>query len=593
MRLYAAAAHHWPSLAAGLIGAFYCWSALPGVHWHDTGEFLAAGRTLSLSHPPGHPLALQLIHLCQLIPLGDLALRGNWMSALCAALAALALGRTLRLLPLPKAPPLAAALFLCWLFVLPPVWLQGCRVEVYMLQAMLGAVALALLCRAQQSDDLRLFPLLGLSLGLMGANHTLLAAAWLPPVTLWLLLRRPPLRALIAVAGGGLFGLSLYLFLPLRGASTSPFGWGEIQNLEQLWDFISAKIWRDSVTARMETLSWAENGARLLRWAFDRFGPWASALALTLSLTTPLTYLRRWRGGERDPLRDELSLVLLCVGLCLCTLATKFSYPFNADNPDFEGYLCAALAPAGVLLWTGLSALRLELRGGRASWPLGSWLSLPLFLLALPRYDPGHRQGARSADMIARELLLEVPPGGALSTAHYAHYFAALSLQALEGLRPDVALPFQGFRGRPWAARRLAGLEPRWKSWLLEAEPSYPVGLYFDLPPRRRAQRGAPPLCAAGISLTPCGSEAHASSGSATLSRARFASIAASVRDLDGRHQLAYLHAHWALWATERGAEALRRFHLDEAERLLKSPLDLAALARALKWRAPTERDRD
>ena len=462
-----------------------------------------------------------------------------------------------------------------------------------MLQAMLGAVVLALLCTAHQSEDLRLFPLIGLTLGLMGANHTLLAVAWLPPITLWLLLRRPPLRAFIAIGCGGLLGLSLYLFLLFRGAPTSPFGWGEVQNVEQFWDFISAKIWRDSVTTRMEELSWAENGIRFLRWSFDRFGPWASALILTLSLTTPLAYLRRWRGGERAQLRNETSLVLLCIGLCLCTLATKFSYPFNAENPDFEGYLCAALAPAGVLLWIALSALRLELRGRSVSWPLGSWLGLPLFLAALPHYDPGHRQGTRSAAAVARELLLEVPPGGALSPAHYANYFAALSLQALEGLRPDIAIPFQGFRGQAWAARRLAGLEPHWKTWLLEPEPSYPTGLHLDLPPRRRALGAENALCASGISFTPCGSELRSSAQIEALSRARFASLAAGVRDLDGRHQLAYLHAHWALWATGQGAEALRRFHIAEAERLLKSPLDLDGLARALKWRALTERDRD
>ncbi|MEE2644856.1 MAG: DUF2723 domain-containing protein, partial [Myxococcota bacterium] len=85
-------------LIAGIVGAFYCLTALPGVHWHDTGEFLAAGRDLSLSHPPGHPLAVQLIHLSQLLPFGSTSLRGNWASALAAMGAAFSISELLCLL---------------------------------------------------------------------------------------------------------------------------------------------------------------------------------------------------------------------------------------------------------------------------------------------------------------------------------------------------------------------------------------------------------------------------------------------------------------------------------------------------------------
>ncbi len=55
------------SVVLAAAGTFGVWTALPGPHWHDTAEFAAVGRLLSLSHPPGHPLHAQLVHAGELL----------------------------------------------------------------------------------------------------------------------------------------------------------------------------------------------------------------------------------------------------------------------------------------------------------------------------------------------------------------------------------------------------------------------------------------------------------------------------------------------------------------------------------------------
>jgi hypothetical protein len=59
----------------------------PTVTLVDSGELTAAARFLGVAHPPGFPLYLILAHLISLLPLGSIAVRINFASAIFAALA--------------------------------------------------------------------------------------------------------------------------------------------------------------------------------------------------------------------------------------------------------------------------------------------------------------------------------------------------------------------------------------------------------------------------------------------------------------------------------------------------------------------------
>jgi hypothetical protein len=65
----------------------YTLTLAPTVTLVDSGELILAAWGLGVAHPPGFPLWVMLAHLASLVPLGNVAVRINFSSALFAALA--------------------------------------------------------------------------------------------------------------------------------------------------------------------------------------------------------------------------------------------------------------------------------------------------------------------------------------------------------------------------------------------------------------------------------------------------------------------------------------------------------------------------
>src|SRR5436309_9477744 len=65
----------------------YSWTLAPTVTLTDSGELIVVARGVGVAHPPGFPLWIILAHLASLVPLGNVAMRINFSSALFAALA--------------------------------------------------------------------------------------------------------------------------------------------------------------------------------------------------------------------------------------------------------------------------------------------------------------------------------------------------------------------------------------------------------------------------------------------------------------------------------------------------------------------------
>src|SRR6266481_422904 len=65
----------------------YCCTLAPTVTLTDSGELIVVAYGLGVAHPPGVPLWVMLAHLASLVPLGNVAVRINFSSALFAALA--------------------------------------------------------------------------------------------------------------------------------------------------------------------------------------------------------------------------------------------------------------------------------------------------------------------------------------------------------------------------------------------------------------------------------------------------------------------------------------------------------------------------
>ena len=65
----------------------YSWTLAPTVTLTDSGELIVVAYGLGVAHPPGFPLWVMLAHLASLVPLGSVAVRINFSSAVFAAFA--------------------------------------------------------------------------------------------------------------------------------------------------------------------------------------------------------------------------------------------------------------------------------------------------------------------------------------------------------------------------------------------------------------------------------------------------------------------------------------------------------------------------
>ncbi len=541
------------ALVWGLAGSFLSWTLLPGLHWHDTGEFVAVARRLSLSHSPGHPLHALYTHSLQLLPLGDQGLRSNLGSALALALALALFYRLLRALS-PSLHWSLAALTALTPLSLPGVWLQGARTEVYSLQLLLGIFSALLVLKLARGEQ-RALPLLAFSFGLAGANHSLLGAALIPLALFGMALGLRRLRALLLAFPAGALGLMVYLYLPLRAGEGGIIGWGRPDSVDAFTHMLLARDWMKSI-GDVQQFDFLDNLANLSAYVIQQFGPEASLLMLLLFGLGLLSALRHARGAL-------LGAVLVILGV----FATKSYYAIDLLNPDLGGYLMAGLLAILALPWISLGALKEPIPRRLA---FGGLLLLAL-IASLREFDTGQRRGSRSAEIFARTILAEPPPQGGLLISDYATQFCAWYLRAVEGLRPDLALIFRGRIHESWHRTRLADEHPVQRRWL---DP-YPQGLAH---PSLRFEPGVEmerlgPLRAL---LRPVGLTL-AITGPAQAALERWRSLDTS--DLDARRSLAFQHLQRALHLRAvRAPRSWIRWHLGEAEVLAPGDPALKAL---------------
>ena len=231
------------SASAGVL-ATYLLTLAPGVVWAgagiDSGDLAAAVAVRGVPHPTGYPTLMLLGLAVRAIPLGDLALRLNVLTALAAAGSLIPLGLLAARLrpsagtamPLPEAAAGAAVLILYGLA--PLVWSNAIVTEVYALASLLlwSALYAAVRARAQQATSggrTRWAAAAGVLLGL-GVGAHLTVALGGPALAAILLGHRPRSReawrfaALAAV--GFAAGCAVYVYLPIAAALDPPINWG-------------------------------------------------------------------------------------------------------------------------------------------------------------------------------------------------------------------------------------------------------------------------------------------------------------------------------------------------------------------------------
>jgi tetratricopeptide (TPR) repeat protein len=317
-------------------------SVLPG----DSGELIAASRTLSIAHPPGYPLYLMLGKvLSGVLAFGSMAYRYNLISAI---LASATLGVFYLILVEICPRRLVAVAVTLALGSLTSFWLQATTAEVYSLNALFTALLLYVAVITRKYGA-RGFLLLGLVGGLSLSHHLTMIYPLVCALAIMVVGFgfRPKAKTVLLFALFVTLGLSVWLYIPIRAGVGPPLVWGATDTLRGFVSHITAQGYR----WRLRQFDVLERGADFLE-SMRVIGARAGFALVVAGL------FGLFAGKER-----------LSVRLSLAALALLFGFHSAMYNiPDIESHVFPSLLGIGILAALGLHrAVELARRLGK--WP--------------------------------------------------------------------------------------------------------------------------------------------------------------------------------------------------------------------------------
>ena len=403
----------------------YLATLCPTVFRGDSGEIITAVWSGGVIHPPGYPLFTLLGKLfLWLVPLGEPAFRIGVLVALCGAIALAFLYRLIRELDV----PVLAALGATSLFgVSLTFWSQCNRVEVYSLHLLLALLALWQCVRYRKRGEERALYTACTAIGL-GLAHHLTIVLLVPGLLLLCGLRlwQAPGLARRLLIGLGLLllsGLPLYLLLILWSRSASGYSClGAPETLGQLWDHVSGKSYQGYLQLPQDSESWHHALQPLQAILSENwFGPLSVLVVL---------------GG----IRLARHAVALLVGL-LVTALTMLGFALSYTIVDIAPYYLIPFALGAVLLGVALGQVQDTLVS--RSRPLSVQV-LACFLLPIAYFwvnlSACNLHTVRGVAQLAEQKLRSCPPQAVLLTTGDEDTHSLLYVQAVQGVRPDVAL---------------------------------------------------------------------------------------------------------------------------------------------------------
>ncbi|MEE3041410.1 MAG: DUF2723 domain-containing protein [Candidatus Latescibacterota bacterium] len=429
-------AEYGPSIGVFLAAlATYLLTLCPGVYTEGAGELIGAAYLLGTPHPTGYPLFVLLGRVVTvLLPLQSPAVEINVATALFAAIAAATLTGLLRSRGVGSIAALVAGLALAWGQVF---WTQAVIAEVYGLFVAVTLLAVAsCLAASAAPTSLRRAILAGYLCGLAVTTHlqailVLPMAAGLALWPRWQWARSQSRGQLLAVGpflGGGVLGLSVWLYLPLRNGRGPGFHWAEITTSSGFWHYLTAADYR----ASFFDLPWAAVMRNAERFMEIWLQEW-SLLGVFIGL---VGILRLWR--------LDRSLLTIIGGALLLNLLVALNY--HRDPAGFGVFFLLALTCGASLIGYGADELISRWRRPAS----GVLIGFCLWLVTTHFSQADHSQ-VRLPGQYGRDLLAGLPEGAVLLIEGDDIAFVVDYLQRLEGVRPDIEVYNRQGRGRTLA----------------------------------------------------------------------------------------------------------------------------------------------
>jgi len=241
----------------GAAFAVYLTTLAPTVMWYDMGEFATASATLGIAHNTGYPLLILLGRLFTFVPAGDAAYRVNLMSAVFTALAvAVVFGIIYDLTD----DAIAAVVGALTLAFASTVWANATWATSYGLNLFFTALVTRLMLSWWRDRNDATLAAAALALGLGLCNHRLIVLV-APPSALLLALSWRSLspRAIAVALAAFAAGLSVYLYLPIRGEQEPMLSWARPATWHTYWGMLlngqtPSEYWRLDLGDRIDVL---------------------------------------------------------------------------------------------------------------------------------------------------------------------------------------------------------------------------------------------------------------------------------------------------------------------------------------------------
>jgi hypothetical protein len=443
----------------------------PTVTLTDSGELIVAAYGLGVAHPPGFPLWVMLAHLASLVPIGSVAMRINFSSAIFAACACAMLTLVVAELlitacfvaprrrnktarkdsnierPLAKrllmfAPAVGAGLLMAFSRTL---WAYATIAEVYTLNALLVLLVFFLVVRwrrriieartdssaAVAIHDKWIYAaafVFGLAMGV----HHVTVALTLPAIAVvvyrteglkFFASRRLLYAALISV--GAL--ILVYGYLPWAASRSPTMNWGNPRSLQEIWWHITGRQYR--VFFSFSPAAMGAQFVEFCRMALREFGFAWLPLALFLA-----------GSGLASAYKRDRSAFWFLALIILADLAYALSYEIAEDKDAY--YLPAFIS---IAIGSGLGIQWLIQRAASQSssiWRPYVTAATAIVLTSATAFGANWPFNNRShyfiADDYVENLFSTIAPNGLMLTQDWQVASPMLYAQEIEQRRGDV-----------------------------------------------------------------------------------------------------------------------------------------------------------
>lgn len=407
----------------------------------DSGEFLAAARSLGTVHPPGYPLYIVLAHVFSWIVPGNVALGVHLLSAVCGALACVLLYSCVLYIGSRRLGALVAAFSYGFS---GSFWWQSLVAEVYSLNAMLFFAMLFLLIRMSlpRYFSEKQFYIFSFVLGLSFANHWPLIFLCLPALFLLSMdilskkekgkkKKKPPIlirKSLFYFV----LGLFPYLHIVISPLYEPALSFTRIESFSEFWEYISRSAYSEYDSNASSTLSekWQYISFFFTNLVEEFYWPGFALIFLGFILS--------WKLNNK-----KLSLALLLCMLSSSVLLHLFMHrKFNLNEKEiFQVYLLIPFGIAALYIGLAFSHRTIYEKLGKVLIPL---LTLAAFLVPastfFANYERNNMRGENFAQSIGSSILKSLPANANLFVDSDVYTAPLLYLNLVEAFRQDITL---------------------------------------------------------------------------------------------------------------------------------------------------------